>query len=35
MEFTKQALKDLKFNGEKRRAKLEADRAKLEKVVAV
>jgi heterodisulfide reductase subunit A len=32
IEFTKKALADLKFKGEKRRAKLEADKAKLEKV---
>ena len=32
IEFTKKALADLKFKGEKRRAKLEADKAKMEKV---
>jgi heterodisulfide reductase subunit A len=31
IEFTKKALADLKFKGEKRRAKLEADKAKMEK----
>jgi heterodisulfide reductase subunit A len=35
IEFTKKALADLKFKGEKRRAKLEADRAKMEKAVTV
>jgi heterodisulfide reductase subunit A len=32
IEFTKNALKDFRWKGEKRRAKLEADRAKMEKV---